>query len=149
MSFRNEYLLKGSEELSREFNDLASIYSDFYKDVYGVRPRDMALCACDYANERELLQAFISLKARMHETEVASVSIFAEENRMREQAIKDFETNIAHYIQCGANNRATAIGWLCQAYDVLNKPGFEGWEHLEYNLNIPYGYVEQSLEQAA
>ena len=57
MTEMNEYLLAGSEVLSREFNDLASFYSDFHKDVYGVRPRSMTLCACDYPDHASLVEA--------------------------------------------------------------------------------------------
>ena len=62
MNYENEYLLVGSEALSREFNDLADYYSDFHKDVYGVRPRMMALCACDYPDHQSLVEAMSLLK---------------------------------------------------------------------------------------
>lgn len=61
MTEMNEYLLAGSEVLSREFNDLASFYSDFHKDVHGVRPRSMALCACDYPDHASLVEAMSHL----------------------------------------------------------------------------------------
>jgi len=62
MNYENEYLLVGSEALSREFNDLADYYSDFHKDVYGVRPRMMSLCACDYPDHQSLVEAMSLLK---------------------------------------------------------------------------------------
>jgi hypothetical protein len=58
----NEYLLVGSEVLSREFNDLGSFYSDFHKDVHGTRPRHMALCACDYPDHESLVEAMSHLE---------------------------------------------------------------------------------------
>jgi len=60
--YRNDYLLAGSEDLSREFNDLASFYSDYHKDVHGVRPRSMALCACDYPDHASLVEAMSHLE---------------------------------------------------------------------------------------
>jgi len=59
--YKDMYLLVGSEELSREFNDLGSFYSDFHKDVYGYRPRSMALCACDYPDHASLVEAMSHL----------------------------------------------------------------------------------------
>ena len=56
------YLLAGSEELSREFNDLASMYSDFHKELHGFRPRTMALCASDYPNHAALVEAMSHLQ---------------------------------------------------------------------------------------
>lgn len=55
------YLLAGSEELSRKFNELASMYSDFHKDVHGVRPRHMALCADRYKSHEALAEAYSRL----------------------------------------------------------------------------------------
>ena len=61
MTEMNEYLLAGSEVLSREFNDLASFYSDFHKDLYGVRPRSIALCASAYPDHASLVEAMSHL----------------------------------------------------------------------------------------
>lgn len=58
----DEYLLAGSEELSRKFNILGSYYSDFHKDIYGFRPRGMSLCACDYPDHKSLEEAMSHLQ---------------------------------------------------------------------------------------
>ena len=62
----DNYLLAGSEELSRKFNDLASFYSDFHKDVYGTRPRYMAMVAEAYDSEdaAQMRAAACRLRAR-------------------------------------------------------------------------------------
>jgi hypothetical protein len=57
-----EYNFPGEEALSEEFNELASFYSDFHKDVYGFRPRHMALCACDYKTRDDLIQALADVR---------------------------------------------------------------------------------------
>ena len=57
MEMNDLYLLAGSEDLSREFNDLASFYSDYHKDVYGFRPRHLALIASAYETREALLEA--------------------------------------------------------------------------------------------
>jgi hypothetical protein len=60
--FNDMYLLAGSEELSREFNELAGYYSDYYKEIHGFRPRHMALCADAYKSHRALVEAMNHLK---------------------------------------------------------------------------------------
>jgi hypothetical protein len=56
------YLLAGSEDLSREFNAVGAYYSDFYKEVHGVRPRHMALLACKYPDHASLVEAMSHLQ---------------------------------------------------------------------------------------
>jgi hypothetical protein len=53
----NEFVLIGEETLSNEFNALAEYYSDFYKEVHGMRPRGMALIASAYPDRDALLEA--------------------------------------------------------------------------------------------
>jgi len=60
--YRDMYLLAGSEELSREFNALGSMYSDYHKDIHGVRPRHMALCADRYESHEALVEAMSHLQ---------------------------------------------------------------------------------------
>jgi hypothetical protein len=141
----DSYLLAGAEDLSREFNDLASFYSDFYKEVYGSRPRHMMLCACDYSNEFELYAALGALRSYVSDLEKASVEVFAREELDRKKAIDDFEAYITKCLQVGATNRADAIAWICDSHDVPNENTVWGWEHLEYRLNIPYGYIAKSF----
>lgn len=52
-----EFLLEGFEDLSREFNATAQYYSDFHKEVHGMRPRGMALVASEYADGDALAEA--------------------------------------------------------------------------------------------
>lgn len=62
MAMYAEYNFPGEEALSEEFNELASFYSDFHKDIYGFRPRHMALCACDYKHRDDLIQALADIR---------------------------------------------------------------------------------------
>jgi hypothetical protein len=73
-SMYSAYNLKGEEVLSEEFNTLASYYSDYHKDVYGFRPRSVALCACDYNNRAELL-----LAKKMVEHEISRIRDYMDE----------------------------------------------------------------------
>jgi hypothetical protein len=149
MSYENEYLLVGSEALSREFNDVASYYSDFHKEVYGFRPRSMALCACDYPDHNSLVEAMSHLKRLMDGLNAYAPTVFAQQELDTKKAIDDFEAYVSMCLQVGANDRADAIGWICDSYGVANEAGQMGWEHLEYLCAIPFGYVQDSLKVAA
>lgn len=147
--YNDMYLLAGAEDLSREFNDLASFYSDFYKEVYGSRPRHMALCADQYANVGQLEEALIDLRRCVSDVEKASVSVFEQEAVERKKAVDDFEAYVRSCIEVGATGRTDAIGWICDSHNVPNENSVYGWEHLEYRLNIPYGYIAKSFAEVA
>ena len=149
MMNEDNYLLVGSEDLSREFNDVASFYSEYHKEVYGFRPRHMALCACDYADEASLREAFATLKQLVAQVEEAAPAIFAQEELEQKRAIDDFEAYVSQCIQVGAGTRTNAIAWICESYNVENMSGQRGWEYLEYQVGIPYGYINNSLKVAA
>jgi hypothetical protein len=149
MSYENEYLLVGSEALSREFNDLAESYSDFHKEVYGFRPRGMALCACHYADEASLRDAHLALISLDCQLAAESHHVFAQQKADRKKAIDDFEAYVLTCLQVGATDRTDAIAWICDSYGVANEDGQQGWEHLEYLCDIPFGYVRKSLTVTA
>ena len=146
---RDVYLLVGSEELSREFNDLASYYSDFHKEVYGFRPRQMALCACDYPDHAALVEAMSHLTRLVDGVNAYAPTVFAQREAETKKAIDDFEAYVTQCLQVGANNRADAIAWICDSYNVANMEGQMGWEHLEYLTDIPFGYIQNSMKVAA
>ena len=62
--FNDLYLLPGSEELSREYNALASYYSDFHKDLYGMRPPIIG-CADRFGGHNELVEGMSHLRRLM------------------------------------------------------------------------------------
>ena len=63
--FNDLYLLPGSEELSREYNDLASYYSDFHKDLYGYRARNIIGCADRFGGHNEMVEGMSHLRRLM------------------------------------------------------------------------------------
>lgn len=146
---KSEYILVGSEDLSREFNDLAGIYSDLHKDVYGFRPRTLALCACDYPDHQSLVEAMSHLKRLFDGVVAVSEIEFARQEQIQQRRIAEFECVVDRYIRNGAGDRATAIRWMCESEDVANEPGTYGWESLEYNLDLPFGYVQNSMKEVA
>ena len=148
-NFRDVYLLAGSEKLSSEFNDLAGYYSDYYKEVYGFRPRHMAMCACDYPDHAALVDAMSHLKRLVDGLDAYAPTVFAQREADTKKAIDDFEAYVRGCIESGATSRADAIAWICDSYDVANMEGQMGWEHLEYLLDIPFGYIQNSFQKVA
>jgi len=145
MNYENEYTLKGSEELSARFNDLADCFSDFYKEVWGFRPRYMPMIAAYYESEAALQAAYNQLERDMEELSVDAVRVFDQRDQEEKQAIDSFEAYVSQCIQVGAGNRANAIAWICESYGVENSEGQAGWEDLEWKVGIPFGYINKSL----
>ena len=141
MDYRDAYLLAGAEDLSREYNDLAGFFSDLYKDVYGFRPKSILGCADQYESAKALAEGLSHLKSMVDELEAYAPTAFAEEERQQKKATDDFEAYVLNCLQVGATSRADAIAWICDSYGVANQPGTHGWEHLEYLLGIPFGYI--------
>jgi hypothetical protein len=73
--------------------------------------------------------------------EEAANRLWDERKLEKQRAIEDFERQIALNMSLGAHDRHAAIGWICQAHNVENWDDQMGWEHLEYLLNIPFGYI--------
>jgi hypothetical protein len=105
----------------------------------------MALCADQYANEAELLKALEFVRAEIADLDKVAPQIWAEEQAIQQKAIDAFEAEITMLQSMGAGDRANTIAWICQAHRLANDDSQMGWEHLEYNLGIPYGYIKKSL----
>ena len=113
----------------------ANIVSDLHKDAYGVRPGEGFWRHWNESTSDEKQAIWDGLcDASQREAD--------HERAMQVEATKAFEVAIATSIFFGAPDRATAIRWMCDAHQVPNTPGTMGWEHLEYLLGIPYGYIE-------
>lgn len=118
--------MKSWDELS-EVEQLACMFSDFYKDVHGVRPRfdDESWTAADYQREIDSLQ--IQCKAQM-----------AEEQERQQEAIAKFEKHVINTICMGAGDRETAIRWIMDASEAANDP-----EYFCFLNGLPYGYFKE------
>ena len=130
------YILAGSEELSRQFNDLGSDYSDFYKEIHGTRPRFMALCACDYPDRASLVEAMSHLKRQidgLHQYMDAVKSTFAGRERLRDEVWYIEETD-PQYIAAAAESEA------------LRKAERD---RLEYECSWEYHLEQQAAREAA
>ena len=104
-----------------ELEQLESIYCDMHKDVYGVKARWYRAESVEQARkDLDSLQAALAYEIE-------------QDKKFQDEAIKAFEELVASY--CG--DRETAIRWQMQAYDA------DDIEHLEYCLNLPFGYLRQ------
>ena len=87
--------------------DYLLTYSDYHKDAYGYRPR------YDYSNYT--LEQLIADYERFGK-------VFDENQREAELSQKRnldaFESRIASTIQLGANDRQTALKWICDGDEV-------------------------------
>lgn len=113
-----------------DWNDLTRVeqldclYSDLFKDVHGVRPRDDRSDWTEAQFEAELDALELQLKEQEAEQDVAQA-----------QAIEALEDRIDGLLEAGARNRAMALRWLHEAMETDGQ-----WDFLEWNLGVPYGY---------
>lgn len=103
------------------------VYSDFYKEAYGVRPRH------DVSN----------WDVARFEQEFKTLATVCEDNNRREAeeaavAIAEFEESVKKLINVGAKDRAAAIRWLHDREGTDGDTGF-----LEYKLGLPYDYLSR------
>lgn len=118
-------------ELSQK-DSLIQYISDAHKDAYGFRPRGHNYD--DWSIEQ--------LEKECDRLEVAVQHAFEEEKIQSNRNVASFEESIANLISMGANNRNTAIRWICDAYDHGGDLGF-----VCYMLGLPYG-MEAELQEA-
>lgn len=110
--------------------ELQSMYWDFYKEVYNVRPRWMNFKAM---SEADLCEALDRLEEQ-------AKSVFAQREAEQNAAITKFEKTVSETIAYGAGDRATAIRWLMYSdagtkYDA---------EYFEYLNGLPCGYLNRT-----
>lgn len=87
-----------------ELFEMTNNYSDFYKDVYGFRPRH------DTSSwTREDWKAELDKLSRQLEENIEMEKI------ANQKAIQEFENRVQTVIESGAGNRETALRWMLQA----------------------------------
>jgi hypothetical protein len=123
-----ESIIEQTEMTERD--QLLGEYSDLYKEVNGFRPRNIGhWTVTDFQVELELLHDIARDK-------------FAYEAKCQQQAIVDFEKRLEKMISMGAADRATAIRWLACGEEQLCRSSID---RLEYDYNLPYGYLMKML----
>lgn len=116
------------EHLSRR-DRLAATHYDFYKDVYGIRPRWMNyedMTEADLEKELEILSRQAEIEAKL----------VAERQEKAKDAVEHI---ILDMMLCGAKDRAMAIRWLHEANNTDGDDDF-----LCYTLDLPYGYFKEA-----
>ena len=119
---------KSWDELSRR-DQLAATHYDFYKDVYGIRPRWMNyedMTEADLEKELEILGKQAEIESKL-------------EKERQEKAAEGVEHTILDLLRCGAKDRRMAIKWL---HDAHNTDGDD--DFLCYTLDLPYGYFKEA-----
>ena len=122
------FVMKSWNELSRK-EQLAATHYDFYKDVYGIRPRWMNY---EDMSEQELEQELDNLSKQ------AEIEAKLEKERQA-KAADDVEHVILNLMMSGAKDRSMAIKWLHEANNTDGDDDF-----LCYTLDLPYGYFKEA-----
>jgi hypothetical protein len=116
---------KSWDELSN-IEQYKSIFSDMYKDAYGIRPRgiDTNWTEEEYLKEFEYLDTIISRKEQI-------------EKEIQEESITSFELLVTKTINMGAYTRENAIRWIIDDERDIG--------YVEYSHNLPYGYLKDYI----
>ena len=123
------------------------IFSDLHKDAYGFRPRGHRFYAPETTDEERQ-----RIWDSTHEDVLRSIW---EDKAREENAVAMFETRIDQLIRIGAKDRTTAIEWIRQAYDAVltrpedDEPYRERIDFIEFDLDLPYGYISNDPAFAA
>lgn len=113
-------------EITMNYRDeLFSIFSDAYKDAYGIRPN-----LKDYAHFTD--------EALREEINYISNIVFAAYEQQEQDALR-FEKHITDMLSFGANSREDAIRW------ILDSEGLLGEEpaYICFRFNLPDSYKEE------
>lgn len=113
-----------------------SIFSDVYKDVYGVRPR--GACAAEFlamdedGRRRELDRLGEALEAEM-----------AEDRRRKERAVAEFRAARDRIAEESGVSAETATRWLVQADDVDAENDPQWASFFCYLNGLPYSMEDE------
>ncbi len=121
-------------------NELETFIYEGHKDAFGCKGRHY-----DFAS--------MTMEELETEAEYIGNAIQAEIDRTKadhDNNIAAFEARIYETMEIlNTNDRKHIIEVIADAEGVTKEDlSFYGWETLEYNLNIPYGYIKKSLQEA-
>ena len=120
--------------LSEIKNPAASTYSDLFKDVYGSRPRNV-----EFESEEDFLEDYEFLCEQLDRQ-------LERQEKLHAIAICDFELRLNETMFVTKNmDRTDAIRILIQAEDLEEAVEWYGYDKLEFELGLPYGYIKNSL----
>lgn len=110
-----------------------NIFGDLYKEVYGVRPRDNEW----FTATPERKQVLWNNLLEAHDAEMEDY------HREQIEAIDHFETLVQNTFNYGATTYKQAIKWLMQA--IGEDAEETRYDYLEYQYNLPCGYIKTKL----
>lgn len=109
----------------------ADVFSDLYKDTYGFRPRGTVFYHPDTTDDQRQAIWDDLLIAHERAMDDYSAAIVA--------ADEAFEKQIAANINYGAADRATAIRWIIESYELIDND----FGYFQYLTNISDRYQDE------
>ena len=111
-----------------ELEDLQSTYSDYYKEVYGFRPRNFS---------DEQWNSVDYFKGALAELAERAKVVFAEEERREQENVAKFEKSVSDLCAAIGKDRETIVRWLFDGADCRD------WDQYCWELGIPFGYFKE------
>jgi hypothetical protein len=118
-----DYVMTRKEELE-------SMYWDFYKEVYNVRPRWVDFTNCTEAD----------IEAMLDSLNVQAQGVWAQREEDEKNAKAKFESLVDMTIAAGAKTRAAALRWIMEGSACSGD-----WEYLAWNHGLSYGYFKNDV----
>ena len=109
------------------------IFSDLHKDVYGIRPRNLAF---------ESLEAFDAEFERL----AAQLSAQLDEDKIRQDAnMEKFAQRVMETMELCNCDQRRAVEIIADAEGELEDYKFYGPERLEYIFDLKFGSIKQAI----
>jgi len=115
--------------ISKGYTYDEDLFSDFFKDVFGFRPRNHIFYHSD-PDEKQRIWDRLMEDSKLH---------FEMEEKAQKEAIEEFEKHIDQVIEWGAGTRENAISWIIDSYC----DPFLDTDYVLYDLNLPFSYKEE------
>lgn len=110
-----------------------SIFSDLYKDIYGMRPRFFS-----FKNRKEFDSAFKQLAEQAKEDAIERAKIY-------ERNADDLDFMIENLQQDHTIDRATAIRWLIEA-ENLDPFDLQDREQFYFNMGLSWTEIKRRMD---
>lgn len=119
-----------TEARIEEMQDMC--FSDFYKDTYGVRPRDAAWEYYEGLSAEEFNKDIEYMISKMEADTLA-------EAQAQEEAVQTFKQTVQKTIELGAGDEETALRWMTQSQTFYNGQCVEHYVWEQGILFTDYG----------
>jgi hypothetical protein len=112
-----------------------NLFSDFYKDTYGFRPRNHAFYSPETTD---------SERQKMWDNLIVSHDAEMERYDAQQQYnIIQFENLVEKTMSVGASDRKMAIRWIIQGLDLTEWDLMYGGGYIAYKFDLPYSYEKE------